>query len=73
MEHCSNGFFIISACLIEEQFEMLGMEDISLDEYNEFATTELKKDLRQLGYGFIEQKGYYKSTLSEISFFCTIQ
>lgn len=68
-EHCSNGFFILSAYLVEKQFETLEIDDISLEEYNEIATTELKKDLRQLGYGFIEQKGYYKSTLSEISFF----
>ena len=53
-EHCSNGFFIISACV---------------NEYNEIATTELKKELNTMGYKFIEQKGYYNSNMPEISFF----
>ena len=55
-DHCSNGFFIISAC---------GNEN------NESAINKLKRDLRIIGYKFIELKGYYNSTVPEISFIVT--
>lgn len=52
-EHCSNGFFIISA---------------SGNEYNEPATNKLKRDLSIMGYKFIELKGYYNSNIPDVSF-----
>ena len=52
-EHCSNGFFIISACT---------------NEYNESAINKLKRDLRIMGYKFIELKGYYNSNIPDVSF-----
>ena len=74
-DHCSNGFFIISAYLNEIQFinnkdKIVNNYDknIELNNYNELATNKLKNKLRSLGYGFIEQKGYYGSD-PEVSFF----
>ena len=52
-DHCSNGFFIISACA---------------NEYNEPATNKLKRDLSTMGYKFIELKGYYNSNIPDVSF-----